>query len=260
MTNGMSIGIHDESGQCIDQEMERQRPLPLEIETKIIEGVDIPKLVQKVLEMGGMLQRENALIRDRNFSLDTKKQKVIDQGQFFRVQLPSSKKEENEKFRTALRYLGLPIRQFDTDQEGGYYLVGRPDSIPQRSVRFREINGIAMFFSVKQKRRADPVGGIDSRVEIEIPTSSFTSIENLLKEIGYQEEVEFRNEKIRTTYQLGTCLIEINSSSHLKIPPWIEIEGPSPQAIRLVAARLAIPESSFVSMSLKEQIRHFEGQ
>lgn len=207
--------------------------------------------------MEGVLTREHVIIQDRNFALA--KQKKRGEPTQHAVRIPSTRAHESEQFRDALRYLGLPILAYDRDQDGGYYRVARPSLIPRRSVRLRDVNnGEELIFTVKENRKKNQPSGIDSRVEIEVPLTDVQSILDLLEQIGYEERDGVLNKKDRTSYSFGGCSVEINSAPHLGIPDWIEIEGPSSDAIKRIAAQLGIPETAFCSMSLGDQVEYFK--
>ncbi len=253
------VGVHNESGLFPEQIRAIRRVLPLEIETKIIDGVDIAAIQKNILEMGGTITREHVVILDRNFGLVKQKRNTIPTQHD--VHFTNMQPQQSEQFRDALRYLGLPILAYDRDQQGGYYRVERPTTIPRRSVRLRKINnGDELFFTVKQKRKKSQGNTIDSRVEIEVPLAGTESIERLLREIGYEEGNDLLNQKDRTSYQFGGCVVEINSAPHLEIPDWIEIEGPSPEAIKNIAAQLGISQTAFRSMSLGDQVEYFKAK
>jgi len=77
--------------------------------------------------------------------------------------------------------------------------------------------------------------GIADRRELEISVSDFETAHSILEALGY--EVFMIYEKYRTTFTLDRCEIVVDE---MPFGNFIEIEGPSADAIRVVALLLAL--------------------
>lgn len=77
------------------------------------------------------------------------------------------------------------------------------------------------------------VQGVRRRPEIEFQVSSFEAAQNLLQALGYQVIVVY--EKYRTQYNYRGIIVCLDE---LPFGHFVELEGPSPEAIRQVAGEL----------------------
>jgi adenylate cyclase class 2 len=77
------------------------------------------------------------------------------------------------------------------------------------------------------------VQGVRQRQEIEFQVSNFEAAQSLLQALGYQVIVVY--EKYRTQYNLQDVIVCLDE---LPFGHFVELEGPSPEAIRQVAGEL----------------------
>lgn len=76
-----------------------------------------------------------------------------------------------------------------------------------------------------------------------------------LKTLGHGDGIY--SVKHRTSYQVDDCRIEFDSPINSKIPPFMEIEGPSEESIIRVAKRLDISPEEFDKRTYYDLMRDY---
>jgi adenylate cyclase class 2 len=98
------------------------------------------------------------------------------------------------------------------------------------------------------KRPSQPAGELHVRPEVEVVVADFDATRELLKRLGYV--VVVRYEKFREVYLLGTVEVALDE---LPFGFFVELEGPTAQALRLAAEALGLAwhhsfQGSYVSI------------
>ncbi|MGZ9234559.1 MAG: class IV adenylate cyclase [Anaerolineales bacterium] len=109
-----------------------------------------------------------------------------------------------------------------------------------RVIRLRRDTQVRLTY--KSAGNADQ--GVLSREEIEFVVEDFDKAKRFLEALGYQKLVYY--EKYRATYELNETLVLLDE---LPYGNFIEIEGKTPQVIRMVADRLKLNWDTAVAMS-----------
>lgn len=141
--------------------------------------------------------------------------------------------QEDNYFDTSTRALladkvGLRVREIEVLRAAK---GARPDDRPQLTYKG----------PLQARRRA--------KVRREIQTHFETpgAVEQVLQALGHERVMSYQ--KLRTTYRLGRCLVELDEVPLLG--SFVEIEGPSERQVFAVAAKLGLPaESIKISYSL----------
>lgn len=236
------------------QSREGELHLPHEIEAKIVVA-DINEFKQRILDSGGVLEREGAFLSDTYYGLGEKR---ADFRGFLSTPLRVDSVSDLGRLDQALSYLGMRIKERMSDRKGDFYLIERPSRINPRHIRIRENQAGEKTFTVKAKREKGGVGRIDQRVEIEIPISDDQEIISFLEAIGYRKG---RTEiKERTTYQLGEALIEINILPQQGDVVYAEVEAPTKEALFAAAGQLGVQPDQLISMSTKDFLAYLGHQ
>ena len=108
---------------------------------------------------------------------------------------------------------------------------GRELSNQFRVLRLRQDTQARMTY----KSPRDSIGGTRVRQEIEFTVEDFEAAKALLEALGYQVSMAY--EKYRTTYDLEDVYVTLDE---LPYGNFAELEGPHPEAIRAVNARLKL--------------------
>ena len=102
-------------------------------------------------------------------------------------------------------------------------------------------------------------GSLKEREEIEFEVGDHRQVQDFLRALGYELSLTF--EKYRTVWQLEGCLVCLDHVAELG--EYIEIEGPSEQAIDVVASKLGLAGYTHIHCSyaklLTEHLREQEG-
>lgn len=85
-------------------------------------------------------------------------------------------------------------------------------------------------------------GGINGTVELEVEVGDFTTMGTILGQLGFVVKAEV--DTYREAWRLRQCEVTLDEWPH--IPPFIEIEGPSEQAVREATEQLSLDFSSAV--------------
>jgi adenylate cyclase class 2 len=109
-----------------------------------------------------------------------------------------------------------------------------------RVIRLRRDTQVRLTY--KSAGNADQ--GVLSREEIEFVVEDFDKAKRFLEALGYQKLVYY--EKYRATYELNETLVMLDE---LPYGNFVEIEGKTPQVIRMVADRLKLNWDTAVAMS-----------
>ncbi len=88
-------------------------------------------------------------------------------------------------------------------------------------------------------------GDLKQREEIETAVADGEAMARLLNALGFHERIRF--EKQRETWQLGDCLIELDTVPHLGT--FVEIEGPDAAAIHDLRAKLDLADADLINTS-----------
>ncbi|HEX7010951.1 MAG TPA: class IV adenylate cyclase [Phycisphaeraceae bacterium] len=88
-------------------------------------------------------------------------------------------------------------------------------------------------------------GQLKSRSEVELAVENERDAAQLLAALGYQPVLSFQ--KRRRRWQLDSCLIELDTLPYLG--DFIEIEGPSEQAVLTVRQKLGLEDLPLISAS-----------
>ncbi len=104
---------------------------------------------------------------------------------------------------------------------------------------------------------ADTQSGIRSREELELPIGDFEMMRLILQRLGYVEYLKMR--KIRTQYSLdGVHIVIDNHIDDLAfIPPYLEIEAPSHEALFEMADRLGIPRDQLIDWNAAKVMEYY---
>src|SRR3990172_1807796 len=86
------------------------------------------------------------------------------------------------------------------------------------------------------KRPAQPAGELLGRPEVEVVVEDFDATREVLERLGFV--VVVRYEKYRAVYNLGTVLVALDE---LPFGAFVELEGPSAQALEQAARDLGLP-------------------
>lgn len=125
----------------------------------------------------------------------------------------------------------------------------------QQVLRIRkEGNDLRMTFKAPH---ADSQAGIRSREEMELPIGDFEMMRIILQRLGYVEYLKMR--KIRTQYSLdGThIVIDTHIDDLAFIPPYLEIEAPSHEALFEMADRLGIQRDQLIDWNAAKVMEYY---
>ncbi len=104
---------------------------------------------------------------------------------------------------------------------------------------------------------ADTQAGIRTREELEVRFEDFEMMRLILQRLGYVEGLKMR--KIRTQYSIGDVHIVIDD--HIDdlafIPPYLEIEAPSHDALFATAARLGIAREDLIDWNAARVMAYY---
>ena len=115
-------------------------------------------------------------------------------------------------------------------------------------IRLRD-NGEKTSITIKEIKH----DGIDGTKEVEVDVHDFNMADQLLKRLGYRSKAYQENRRI--SYRLDGVKIEIDFWP--KIPPYIEVEGGSEEAIAKVVKRLGFEMSDTTSIGVKKVYAHY---
>lgn len=107
----------------------------------------------------------------------------------------------------------------------------------KRFCRIRKTNK-GIFFAYKHVKAQNAIGTTEIEFAIEDPSK----MKALLEELGLVMDRE--DEKLRHKFQLGEVIVDIDTWP--KIPTYVELEGPSEEAIRRAASKLGFDWSKAV--------------
>jgi adenylate cyclase class 2 len=93
------------------------------------------------------------------------------------------------------------------------------------------------------------VGQLKSREELQLTVSDADQLTAILAALGYHPVLSF--EKRRETWSLDNCLIELDELPHLGL--FVEIEGPSENAIMSLRTKLNLSNNELVPQSYSAQ-------
>lgn len=125
----------------------------------------------------------------------------------------------------------------------------------QQVLRIRkEGNDLRMTFKAPH---ADTQAGIRSREELELPIGDFEMMRVILQRLGYLEYLKMR--KIRTQYSLdGThIVIDTHIDDLAYIPPYLEIEAPSHEALFQMADLLGIRRDQLIDWNAAKVMEYY---
>ncbi|MGH3624201.1 MAG: class IV adenylate cyclase [Sciscionella sp.] len=94
---------------------------------------------------------------------------------------------------------------------------------------------------------------IDGTHETEVMVSDFDTTNALLAQLGYTPKSY--QENTRTTYQLDGAELDIDTWP--RIPPYLEIEADTPQAIHDITARFGYTEADLTSQNTTKIYAHY---
>jgi len=130
------------------------------------------------------------------------------------------------------------------------------DRLFERNLRFdtpdRELAGKKHVLRLRQDNRATltfkrPRGQVETREEFEIEIDDFESGRKILEALGYTVTTLY--EKYRETYQIDSIQVMLDE---LPFGCFVEIEGPSIEAIRQMSDQLELPWERRVQASYVE--------
>jgi predicted adenylyl cyclase CyaB len=104
---------------------------------------------------------------------------------------------------------------------------------------------------------ADTQAGIRTREELELPIGDFEMMRVILQRLGYEEYLKMR--KIRTQYSLdGThIVIDTHIDELAYIPPYLEIESPSHEALFQTAELLGIQRDQLIDWNAARVMAYY---
>ena len=132
----------------------------------------------------------------------------------------------------------------------------KTDRLFERNLRFdtpdRELAGKKHVLRLRQDNRATltfkrPRGQVETREEFEIEIDDFESGRKILEALGYTVTTLY--EKYRETYQIDFIQVMLDE---LPFGCFVEIEGPSIEAIRQMSDQLGLPWERRVQASYLE--------
>ena len=141
------------------------------------------------------------------------------------------------KVRTVLEvntYFDTPKRALCASDRGLRLRIEREEHGPYKSVT---IGSKGPRVPSELKRR--------SEIEVPVEPGGAEAAHELLQGLGYQPVLTF--EKRRTRYKLGDCLVELDHLPYLG--RFVEIEGPSDQAVLGVRKQLGLDQVPLISTS-----------
>ncbi|ACY95784.1 class IV adenylate cyclase [Thermomonospora curvata] len=119
---------------------------------------------------------------------------------------------------------------------------------PARWMRLRD-DGVRATLAVKHIVH----DGIDGTKEVEVSVDDFDQTLLLLQELGYKPKSYQENR--RTSFQLGEVHLEVDEWP--LIPPYLELEGPSKEAVLAAADRLGIEHGRLTGINTVEVYRRY---
>jgi adenylate cyclase class 2 len=102
--------------------------------------------------------------------------------------------------------------------------------------------------TVKGPRTAD---ALKTREELEVHVDDPATAAAMLEMLGYR--VILRYEKRRESWTLGTCRVELDTPPHIGL--FVEIEGPTADAVQEARARLDLADAPHVESSYVRMLR-----
>lgn len=210
-------------------------------------GGDTEHLTDKIIAIGAELKKPKRLIQDLTFSQPKKPAKAGDSRQQNSLGLEvdltdfkvSDKYQDLENLIGLLNLLGLKnLWRLENK------ILADVGHLERKNCRLRK-DGDEISFDVKEPRQKEQA--YDKRSERSVKALNPEGVKALMRKLGYTKENT--SEKMRTTFQKGNCLIEINEGPFEGVPPWIEIEGPEIAEILKVARELGYSEGDFSAIS-----------
>lgn len=262
--NGKNIGSSEiQVGENELQESNEQ--FHHELEVKIINLGDPQVFIKQILAKGGKLEKDRRLLHDRHFQKE-KQLKVIGPEGVFNEAVSSVDSQliepfsinindfgDKENLIRVIRLLGLDIAE--DKQNPSVLIVSQTpgQTIKNRVCRLRKEDG-ELTLTVKSKRRQSKVREvlpnkedwqtagepaqvvsrenaplfIDDRKEQEVKVINEQAVLKILDYLGFSQKSI--REKYRTTYRLGSALVDLNEGP--TAPPWAEIEDSDPDRIK----------------------------
>ena len=162
------------------------------------------------------------------------------------------------EIKSKLQVLGA---QFDFEDE--FFAIYYDDASgrlagQQQVLRIRkEGKELRMTFKAPH---ADTQAGIRTREELEVSFDDFEMMRIILQRLGYVEYLKMR--KIRTQYSVGDTHIVIDA--HIDdlafIPPYLEIEAPSHEALFSMADQLGIAREALIDWNAARVMDFYRGR
>lgn len=206
---------------------------PHEIEVKILDIGDVEAMRQKIVSLGATLVRERRLLRDQSYNRPKHSDAVTQT-----ITVSTASVHDPDRFKGMMEFLGLRI----IGEQDGEMQLECPAELPKRSARLRR-DADTLTFTIKEPRNREQL--IDDRIELETSLQDPGGVIELLQRMGYQ--VRSEREKYRTSYDLNGTLIEINEGPAGK--PWLEVEGPSQEAVQQVVGLLGFQPQDMANIS-----------
>lgn len=110
-------------------------------------------------------------------------------------------------------------------------------------------NGSKVTLSVKKIHH----DGVDGTEEWEVEVVHFEETERLLRAMGFEPKAYQENR--RYSYLVDGVEVEIDEWP--KIPPYVEIEGPTPEAVYAVAAQFGWSKDDLTSINTTKVYKHY---
>lgn len=154
-----------------------------------------------------------------------------------------------------LRELGAQL-EFDLEFFAIYY--DSPDQSLSRSQQTLRLRKEGSQVSLTYKQKTAPESNILSREEIETLVSDFEATRSILDRLGYRIRKQMR--KTRAQYALGESHIVIDDylDEHAYIPVFIEIEGPSQEAVEACAVELGYSKGDLRALTAGDLIHYYQ--
>jgi len=143
---------------------------------------------------------------------------------------------KKEELLNKLKDLGAQDKGSDTLKETIFYDDAKKFIDEHKFIRIRENKNGALLTYKQHMSKGKDISGIDDVDEVETKVDDPEAMKVMLEKVGFEAFRE--QEKHRHSFVLDEVMIEIDEWP--KIPVYMEMEGPSEEALKAIAEKLGL--------------------